>query len=137
MKRGDFIRVVLSSGIKEEGVIEDHRYRDEDGEIWIILAHKNNSNIKLNINKKYVAAYQIDNSIFNEEEKVELKTLVVDDLSLSEPIADPKMRMKKLVDLGLERSETQRQNLKKLIQKPVSEIQIKVQKYGLPGFLKK
>src|ERR1700748_3379270 len=111
MIKGDFIRIVLSCGIKEEGIIDDPRLV-EDGETWIFLAHKNNPDIKLHINKKYIAAHQIENIKLEEPE---IKTLVVDDLSLNEPIVDPKLRMKKLAELTIVKSNMEREQFKKII----------------------
>jgi hypothetical protein len=130
MIKGDFIRVVLSSGVKEEGVIFDPRFLDEDNVVWVILAHKNNPDLKLNICKKYIAAYQVEN--LKVEEIVE--SLIVEDLSLEEPVADPKLRMKKLVDLKINKSNMEREQFRKIINKKT--VKPKVSAYSLPSFLK-
>lgn len=131
MIKGDFIRVVLSSGVKEEGVIFDPKFIDEDGVVWIILAHKNNSDLKLNICKKYIAAYQVEK--LEVEEMV--KTLIIEDLTLTEPVADPKLRMRRLVDLKINKSNMEREQFKKII-KNKNIVKSKNTGYSLPSFLK-
>lgn len=135
MKIGDNVKILLSCGIVEEGIIVSTDYIAEfDNDSYIILMHKNNNTKKLNIKKEHISAYQIENSVVDEKE---LKTLIVDDLSLSEPIANPKLRIKKLAQLRINKSNDQKRIFKKVIESPIINEKIDNIKYNLPSFLKK
>lgn len=68
-----FIRIMLSSGHVEEGILENWGEVDEvDGSLWVVISIKGNSQKKLRINKKYIAAHQI-------EEVVNKKSIQVDE----------------------------------------------------------
>src|SRR6266404_2428314 len=121
MKVGDNIRIVLSCGAVEEGIIDTidfvevienyisiERPNQKKYIHWLILSHKTNANIKLNINKKYIAAYQIENESIKDNGE-NIKTLTVDDLSLNETVKDPKLRIKKLAELRIEKSNLEKE----------------------------
>lgn len=134
MKSGDFIRVVLSCGIREEGIIFNSKYVDEDGDVWIILRHKDNPKAELYICKKYIAAHQVDNS-----EKIpienEIQTIVVEDYSTNELIKDPKIRIQKIAESKIAKGNLERDQFKKIMaNKNINRN--KQLNYSLPTFLK-
>ncbi len=134
MKIGDSIKILLSSGMIEEGMIEDVDYIDELNYHWIILSHIANPKKKLNINKKYIAAYQVEE---NSDISIEKEVLVINDLSLNETIVDPKLRIRKLANLRINHSENQREVFKKVIENPKMNETINIPKYESPAFLKR
>jgi hypothetical protein len=135
MKTGDSIKILLSCGIVEEGIIEILNYVDDfDNESYIVLSHLSNPSKKLNIKKKFIAAYQIEESINIEAER---KVLIVDDLSLNEPIVNHKLRIKKLAELRIMHSKTQRKAFKKIIENQNIDEKTYNVNYNTPNFNKK
>lgn len=56
-----FIRVMLSSGHIEEGIIEEWCYREIcDDSYWLVISSKNLSEKKIMINRKYIVEYNIE-----------------------------------------------------------------------------
>ena len=125
MKVGDNIKILLSCGIVEEGIIKDLDFKNGI-DSYMVLLHSI-SGKELNVNKKYIAAYQI-----NIVEKIE--TLVIEDLSLDKPVENVKLRINKLAKLAINRGASQRSIVKKMIENPNSKNNLT--KYNLPSFLK-
>lgn len=131
MKVGDNIKILLSCGITEEGIIKDLDFRDSfDSDNYIILSHLI-SGKELNIKKKYIAAYQ-NTSLNNKVEK-----LVIEDISLDTPIRNTKLRIKKLAELAINKGVEQRSTVKKIIENPNANLKGNLIEYALPSFLKK
>lgn len=126
MKVGDNVKILLSCGIVEEGIIKDLDFKN-GFDSYIVLLHSISGN-ELNINKKYIAAYQ---NITIEK----IETLVIDDLSLDKPVGNTKLRINKLAKLAINRGIDQRNIVKKMIENPNSKNNLI--KYDLPNFLKK
>ena len=123
MKDGDFIRVVLSCGIREEGIIFNSKYIDDDGVSWIILRHKDNINAELYIKKQYIAAHQIDNSILNDND--EIKTIHVEDLSVGKLNT-----IEEIVESKIEKAKLEREQFKKIMKsKNINNVKLN---YSLP-----
>jgi hypothetical protein len=58
------IRLMLSCGQVEEGVLENWCEVDEtDGSLWVVISIKGNPKKKLKINRLYIAAHQIEESV--------------------------------------------------------------------------
>ncbi len=130
MKVGDNIKILLSCGMLEEGIIKDLDFKDAfDNDNYIVLLHAI-SGKELNIKKKYIAAYQ-NTSIDNKVEK-----LIIKDLSLDKPVNDTKLRMKKLAELAINRSSNHKSVVKKIIEKSNVDPKDNLGKYDLPSFLK-
>lgn len=72
---GSFVTIILSCGKIEEGILEDWNAVDPtDNSFWVIIHHKNNPQLKMNINKVHIAGYQIKQI----EETITVKKSVVE-----------------------------------------------------------
>ena len=131
MNLGDEIHVILSCGKVEDGIISNPNFIDEFGFVWLELEHKTNSNLKLRINKDYIAGYQITNII------QPVPVLIVEDSSNSSDL-DFNSRTKKLAEQKIKESILIRQRFKKQItNQNLSQIKsIKSIKFDLPNLKK-
>ncbi len=132
-KQGDKVRIVLSSGIVKEGVIEFWAEDDEKGLTWTSLKSLN-SEESFMIQNYWVAGFLIikenkDREAHKVETPQTLPEIKMDDL----PNED-ELKLKNLAELKKMKVESEKQSIRKFLKRPNTQIQ--ETQYGTINFTK-
>jgi len=111
-KHGDKVRIVLSSGVMKEGVVEFWAQDDEKGLTWTSLKPSTDSGETFMIQNYWVAGFLIIKENLAEKAK---------QIKIFEPIlketTDPDLRLKNLAELRKMQGESERQQVRKLLKR--------------------
>lgn len=127
-QQGDKVKIVLSSGLVKEGIIDFWAEDDDKGLTWTSLKPSLESEESFMIQNYWIAGFLIINE--NIVDKVK-QIKVEDDSVLDKPITDPNLRLKSLVELKMMQKGSELQRVRKLL-KRTDVGQVKETQYGYP-----
>lgn len=133
-KKGDRLKIILSSGIVEDGVVEVWAEDDERGITWSVLKHPE-LDIELHLQNYWIAGFKF---IDPPKKAVTPKVIkeIEDDIQLDKPVIDIELRLKKLAELKTERIKAVKEQVKShLKRKDVGGVQ--EINYVMPSFKKR
>ena len=113
-QQGDKVKIVLSSGLLKEGIIEFWTENDDRGLTWTSLKPSPESEESFMIQNYYVAGFLIINeNIVDRVKQIKIE----DDPTLDKPITDPDLRLKSLVELKKMQKDSELQQVRKLLKR--------------------
>lgn len=129
-KPGDKIRIILKSGQIKEGLCKF--WSEKDNNIfWSCLKPNKNSDEELMIKQDYIMGFLI----IKEHPEIMKKIVVEEDVNIENKILDDDLKLKKLAELRIMKSNLEKEQIKKHIHRTdvggIREVQ-----YVLPTFKK-
>lgn len=133
-KKGDRLKIILSCGVVEDGVVEVWAEDDERGITWSVLKHPE-LNMELHLQNYWIAGFKF---IDPPKKAVAPKIIkeIEDDVQLDNPVINLGLRLKKIAELKEERTKAVKEQVKNhLKRKDIGGVQ--EVNYVMPSFKKR